>query len=229
MKLINRIQKNYLLISLVLLLTAIILLSSCNTGELSRSEAQSQIEQSKEFKSISTLSLETYTEKKGEGNSVSKISISETKEDAMKRNLEKLLYENADIAVVKHLGYVDIKQEFIKFDPNFYGKGGQFYISLTTRTSAKGRILWEKANVPEELQINQEEKLPLALKEFSEVPGTTKQGENTAIVNFTYKWNPTELGEVFDSGSKQFKSLPADLQNNLQGKHELYYKDKTIS
>ena len=203
--------------------------TSCNSGELSRSQAQSLIEETKEFKSISTLDLMTTAESMKDRHFVNRTSDSDTKEAAMERDLKDLLYQNANIAIAHHLGYIDINQKFIKEQKRFMGIDPNFKIAVTIRTNEKGKEYWENADLPEGIEVNKETQLPIAVKEFGEVTGITKQGENTALVNFTYNWIPNDLGKYLDASEPEFQKLPDDIKKWLQGIRADSLPNKTIT
>ena len=77
----------------------------------------------------------------------------------------------------------------------------------------KARAYWKEYDLaPNETSI------PTAKKELIEVTGIMKQGETNAMVDYTYKWNANEFGKYFDPGTTEFKSLPEELREGLEGK-----------
>lgn len=95
-------------------------------------------------------------------------------------------------------------------------------------TTDKAKKLWADYGLP-----GSENSLPLAKKEFVEVTGITKQGEDAVTVLFTWKFVPNQISKYFDSSTTEFKSLPVDIQERMLGKQPATIlnrnpKDETI-
>ena len=76
----------------------------------------------------------------------------------------------------------------------------------------KGKELWKEYNSPPTADT-----LPVAKKEIAEITGITKQGKDAAQAQFTWKFIPNEVGKAFDASTLEFKNLPANLQQLLDG------------
>lgn len=75
----------------------------------------------------------------------------------------------------------------------------------------KGRALWKDLNFNVD-----EENLPLAVRGTPEITGLKDENQSLKSSDFTYKWEPNELGEAFSTNSSTFKNLPPELQKALQ-------------
>ena len=192
---------------------------SCGSGELSRSEAQSLIENTKDFKQPWTLNLMTNTEKNQYPHAtIYKKSAIETFEQASKRDLDEFLQFYSDIGVAYHLGAIKIDQTFKSEEPPSppVTTSASFKYLLKVRTSDKGKAYWDEIEIPENGEIDKETNLPLAHKEFVQVTGITKDGENRAIAEYTYRWVPNQLGKHFDLSKEEFMKMPEKVKYNLQ-------------
>ncbi len=61
-----------------------------------------------------------------------------------------------------------------------------------------------------------------AHKELIEITGITKARDTVAQVKYIWKEVPTEAGRAFNSGSPEYQSLPASLQQTLSGRKKTY-------
>ncbi len=61
--------------------------------------------------------------------------------------------------------------------------------------------------------------LPLADRKLVSVSKVTMNGLSSATVTYTWKWEPTELGNLFDVGGTTFKAFPAWDRQSLIDKY----------
>lgn len=88
-----------------------------------------------------------------------------------------------------------------------------WHIKTNFRLTDKGKKLFADYN----LQIA-ENQFPVARRSITPiVTGMTKQGENQMLVEYEYKYEPNELGKYLDPQSAEYKSLPEDVRNSLNG------------
>jgi hypothetical protein len=196
--------------------------AGCNSGELSRSKVRSLIEASPDFVQPATVSLSNRYET--EPSNVSKTFTSETVEQAKARDLKSLLDSYPDMEAANQLGYTDIEQTFIKEVPYIPGsdKVPGWYLTRKVRANEKGKQLWQEMKLPVD-----DKTLPVGRKEFIDVTGITKQGGvggggEQAIADFTYQWQPNELGRALDEHTEEFQKLSEDVRKRLSRKTGLF-------
>lgn len=187
--------------------------SGCNSKELSRSKAESLITESAEFKYPAVIDLKRANE--NEALFREKKSDSESIEESKATDLKGYLLDDAHLAVVHHLGLINIEQTMTKEES---GVGVQVpasrYFVTKFRAGDKGKAFWKEMS----LEVN-DESIPIAKKEFVRIDGITQQSQsdNQAYVDFTWKFTPNSLGKTFDPNTTEFKSLPVELQRQIRG------------
>lgn len=62
---------------------------------------------------------------------------------------------------------------------------------------------------------------PLAQRQFLSIAGVTPIGDNTATVDYNWKWVPNPLGDVFDAGGPLVKSFNMWDRQTLINKYEV--------
>lgn len=72
---------------------------------------------------------------------------------------------------------------------------------------------------------------PLAQRQFVSVANVEMSGDNNAIVAYTWKWVPNQLGDVFDAGGSLVKSFNLWERQTLINKYnaDFYHGDPTRS
>jgi hypothetical protein len=80
---------------------------------------------------------------------------------------------------------------------------------ITPRLTEEGKKMVKAAGGEGETAV------PLLRREVIEVTGVTKEGGNSASVEFSWRSAPTPAGEAFDPARPAFKSLPPTLQQKL--------------
>lgn len=199
-----------------LLFSFAFLLFGCNSKELSRSQAQSLIEKSDNFKQPFALELmqgevlQTY----GKSMYILKSGV-ETPDQAAARRLKEYFERNPQLAVANHLGLVEVKIKTLNSEqptPRYTDVEPKWRFEEDYLATDKAKVLWKEYDLqPTERSV------PLAEKEIVEITGITKQGEDQAAAQFTWKYVPNEIGKAFDKSTSEFKSLPSELQQLLDG------------
>jgi hypothetical protein len=71
--------------------------------------------------------------------------------------------------------------------------------------------------------------VPLAKKELASVTKVTMTAPSRAVVEYTWKWAPNALGEVFDANSKVMQEIPSWERMSLIQKHgaDFYHGEPT--
>lgn len=73
-------------------------------------------------------------------------------------------------------------------------------------------------------------KLPLATRKLVKVNTVTMQTPSVAIVEYTWKWEPNKMGEIFDASGKQMQALSSWQRASVIQKHggDYYSELKTM-
>ncbi|HEX8377464.1 MAG TPA: hypothetical protein VF602_06560 [Pedobacter sp.] len=192
------------------------LLSGCDSKELSRSQAQELIEASKEFKQPFALELMQGETLQPYGKSMYVLdSGEETPEQAAARKIKEYYEKNPQIAVANYLGLVEARVKTL--DPaqpkqQYSWQKPMWSFEEDYLPSEKAGALWKQYDLPPT-----EKSVPLAGKQIIEITGITKQGEEQAMAQFTWKYAANEAGKAFDTSTSEFKALPTELQELLNG------------
>ena len=64
---------------------------------------------------------------------------------------------------------------------------------------------------------------PLALRQLVSIAGVNMNGVDNAIVEYTWKWVPNQLGDVFDAGGPLVKSFNLWERQTLINKYEVAF------
>lgn len=200
----------------VIFIMTVIVFASCSSKELSRSAAQSLIEASQEYKKPFVLELMQGETLQPYGKSLDIIENGdETPTQAAERKIKEYLEKNPQIAVANHLGLVEARVKTL--DPSqpkkqYSWSTPKWSFEEDYSASEKGKEFWKEYDLPP-----LKNSVPLAGKKIVEVTGITKQGEDSATAQFTWKFAPNEAGKTFDTSSSEFKALPTDLRQLLEG------------
>jgi hypothetical protein len=205
----KQIAKHYRLSDVTIVIILMLFSPACgNSQDLNRSNAKRLIEESDKFKSPITVKLETEKERH-----VQPQAADETEEDATKRAIEMYFSDNRQIAVLRQLGYVDVKATVVK---KAEVKGSGVFASIRPWIFKMEPSLTEKGKTATKAQnTNPDKTVVLARRGVIEVTGIRK-AEIQAVADFTWKAIPTEVGKVFDPTSDAFKSLPPEMQEALK-------------
>ena len=195
----------------LLVLTQIFMFNACaSSQELTRTKAQQIIVESREFKQPATLEFIQLYIKDGHGVTEAK-SDDEPESEAIKRRIREYFYEAPQVAVADHFGLVKPELKRINDTPDRpSSRAGYWNFNERYVVTEKGKRMWTDLGLP----VN-ETAVPLAISEFLEVTGITKQGEINVVVEFKWKWTPNEIGKALDQSTEEYKSLPENLKKNL--------------
>lgn len=178
-------------------------LSACgalNSKEMTRDRARKLIESDKSFTQPYVIRLES-----AEKYLVSAKSADEEPPDL--RAIEEFGEDYPLTAALRLLGLVEVKATAIKRPESApYGRVTGWYYRLESRLTEKGEQLAEGAK----------DGLPLYRREVVEVTGVTAGQSNSAVAEFKWKRVPTRAGEALEAEGPTFKSLPAEIQQNLR-------------
>lgn len=178
--------------------------TGCNSKELTRSRAADLIKSSEEFKKGVSITL--LSEYRQSLTLIGTGSREMSKEDfALRRFLE----SHADLAVLNHLGLIDFKVSKIEFPDSAASP-----VVINSSLTDKGR---EAAK--EWQQQGNGWTIPTAKKEMVEVTGLTGDDKDSkeARAEYTWKWQPTEIGANFDTSSQAYNGLPDSIKQNFGG------------
>lgn len=189
--------------------TGLVALSVCcgnsDPRELNRARALELLESSKTFKTPALLPLRD----------VEKFNIPASSADEEpvphERAVETYFENYPDMGVLRELGLVEAEATLID-RPQLLPATGQLLgwrFLINVRPTAKGREFAQAAGG------TGEDAIPLFRREILEVSGVTKESENRARAEFTWRAVPTPVGEAFDPKSRAFKNLPAKLQQKV--------------
>lgn len=139
-------------------------------------------------------------------------SANETEQQAQARILELHLSSDLTLAVLRHLGYADVKVTLVKHG-KVVGSGPfadvqPWIFNVEATLTDKGREMAKAQGLMGDKAI------PLARREVIEVTGVRKEGIR-GEAEFTWKAIPSEVGKAFDQSSNIFKSLPPELRDAL--------------
>jgi hypothetical protein len=206
MTLVTNCHSVFALITVIILM---LLAPSCgNSQDLNRSNAKHLIEESAKFKAPVAVELEVENERH-----VQPKTDDESEQNATERAMEMYLADNRQIAVLRLLGYVDVKATVVK---RAEVKGSGVFASIRPWIFKMEPFLTEKGKAGTKNQVGGSDKaVVLARREVVEVTGIRK-AESQAIADFTWKAAPTEIGKVFDPTSDAFKNLPPEMQEALK-------------
>jgi hypothetical protein len=179
-----------------------------NSQDLNRSNAKRLIEGFEKFKAPIAVELKDENERH-----VQPRSADETEQDATQRAMEMYLADNRQIAVLRQLGYVEVKATVVK---RAEVKGSGVFASVIPWIFRIEPSLSEKGKAATKPQSGGSNKVVvLARREVVEITGIRK-AEAQAVADFTWKAVPTEVGKTFDPATDAFKGLPPDVQETLK-------------
>lgn len=210
----ERTSRTGFLAALCLIAVYLPALISCESKELTRSQAQKMITSSQEFKNITSLDYinRSLRDDKNKGTSVAK-SPDEPEAAAVQGRIDAYFVEEPRVAIANHLGLVKPELKRINEKPEILSSltpSGFWYFEENYTLTEKGKAYWSDYDLPA-----QETVIPTAKKEFINVTGITNAGATEANVEFTYRWLPNRLGKSLDPSTDEFKSLPENLKTNL--------------
>lgn len=185
-------------------LAAMVGLTACSSNSLTRPRAAEIISSGEEFKQpvVVTL-LPEYRQ------SLTLIGAGSHTTPKTDFALQRFLESHAELAVLDHLGLVDFKVSSIE-----YPDSASSPVVVTSSLTEKGRVAsrqWQ--------QVENGWAIPIAKKEVVEVMGLTGgEGDSkTARAEYTWRWQPTEMGKSFDKSDSAYQNIPASIRSNLGG------------
>lgn len=191
---------------LLLMGAIVIALLGCGgvSKDLTRSSAQRMIEAFEKFKQPVGVVLKDEDEWQ-----VRPKSSDETEQDAQARAMEMYLSDKRAVAVLRHLGYVDVKITLVK-QAEIKGSGVFAFVKpwifrIEPTLTEKGRAAAQSQGVTDDKAVL------LGRREVVEITGI-REKEGQAVADFTWKTLPTEAGKAFDPASDAFKTLPPELR-----------------
>jgi hypothetical protein len=191
---------------LLLIGAIVIALLGCGGGskDLTRSSAQRMIEAFEKFKQPIGVVLKDEDEWQ-----VRPKSSDETEQDAQARAMEMYLSDKRAVAVLRHLGYVDVKITLVK---QAEIKGSGVFASVKPWVFRVEPALTEKGREAAKSQgVTGDKSVVFGRREVVEVTGI-REKEGQAVADFTWKTVATEAGKAFDPASDAFKTLPPELR-----------------
>ena len=177
---------------------------ACNSNSLTRSRASEAIRSSDEFQNpLSITLLPEYHQ------SLTLIGAGSHTTPKTEFALQRFLEGHAELAVLSHLGLVDFKVSRIEY-PDSTSSPVVVSSSLTEKGSTASRQ-WQQAGG--------RWAIPIAKKEVVEVTGITAgEGDaKTARAEYTWRWQPTDVGKSFDKSDSAYQNVPASIRSNLGG------------
>ena len=194
--------------------------ASCSVlGGFSRGKAAQLIGEDKRYSSPITMTIDIRGRLANAQGKTWQISTDDTAEAAAARAKTDFMSRQPQIIVAEQLGYIKLYFE----EPELSGKEigmpyelyrqnlGVWHFKVRAEITDKGQELWQKMNLEPD-----KDSLPLASKSAPEITGISDQNQTMKKVDFSYRWNPTPLGEAFDSSSSAFAKLPQELQEALK-------------
>lgn len=179
-------------------------LTACSSGELTRSRAAELIKSGEAFQKPASLAL--LPEYRQSLTLIGTGSQTTPKEEfALRRFLE----SRADLAVLHHLGLVDFKVSKIE-----YPDSAASPVTVAVILTGEGRSASQEWQ-----QSGGGWTIPIARRELVEVTGLAGgEGDfKTAHAEYTWRWQPTEVGKNFDTARREHQSLPETIRQNLGG------------
>jgi hypothetical protein len=178
--------------------------AALNPKELTRSRALSLLRSHNMFKKPAVLPLDG-----AEKFPVPAESADEP--EPVERAVALFFEDRPSMAVLRHLGLVEATAAAVKKPQRlaYTGYLTMWEFKITPRLTAEGKKAVRAAGGEGEAAV------PLLRREIVEVTGVTKEGGNSARVEFTWRSAPTPAGEAFDPTRPAFKSLQPALQQKL--------------
>lgn len=197
---VGRLQCHNACTTILVLAVLVMLPAACEgSRELSRSSAAELIRNSGQFREPEAVTLKSQP-----GWALRAESADEHEEQATARAVEAYADHFAEVAVLRHLGLVDIR-------------------AAVTSRPTPGHPFWEFRVGPHLTDEGRREAAPdpagarrealaLARRELIEVTGISATQDGVARVEYTWRLVPTGAGAAFDPTNAAYRSLPEQLQ-----------------
>lgn len=192
---------------LLALATVLVAAPGCSAQGLGRSGAKKLIEESEKFKAPVVVALKVEDDVR-----LFPQSPDETEEAVRERALRNYLSSNPTLAVLRHLGYVEVDATVVRAYEEKNVRGfpvkSPWVLKIEPALTEKGKSLAGSQRIPGGNAV------VLARREVVEVTGV-REREGQAAADFTWKTVPTEAGKALDTSSDIFKGLPQELRDAL--------------
>lgn len=185
-------------------LAAFLCLTACGSNTLTRLRAADLIKSSEAFQRPALITLQSEYQQSltliGAG------SRTTPKEDFVHR---RFLESRADLAALNHLGLVDFKVSKIDY-PDSASSPVTVTVALTDAGRSASRE-WQQSGAGWAIPIARRE-----LIEVTRVMGG--EGDSKAArAEYTWHWQPTEVGRSFDTSRQEHQRIPETIRQNLGG------------
>ncbi len=205
------------LISIALSIIAVMAIGCSMIGGFNRSTAAGLIEKDKRYTAAAAMTIDIGGRIANASADTPQKSANETVEEAAIRVREDFMQKQPQLFVAENLGYIKLHFEDGELGertmgaPRFDNALQHWYFKARAEVTDKGRSLWKALNLTAD-----EKSLPLAIRGTPDVTGLKDENPNMKSGDFTYKWEPNDLGKAFDPNGEEFKQLPPNLQETLK-------------
>lgn len=201
-----------------LLFASVYLSLACSMiGGFNRSTAAGLIEKDKRYIAPIAMTIDIGGRIANASADTPQKSANETVEEAAVRVKEDFMQKQPQLLAAENLGYIKLYfkdgelGERTMGAPRFDNALKHWYFKPKAEITEKGKSLWKDLN----LHVD-EENLPLATRGTPEITGMKDENQTLKSADFTFQWQATGLGKAFDPDSREFKNLPANLQEALK-------------
>lgn len=177
--------------------------TGCRSKELTRSRAVDLISSSDPFKKPAAVNLQPeYSDNLP--------SFGKTSEEQSAYAMRWFYNKNPELAVLNQLGLVEFRATKINY-PDTGGSPATIAPSLTDKGRTASKDWQQQGNTWV---------IILANRKLTEVTGITGgEGESkSARIEYTWKWEPTEVGKYFDVSNSAYQQLPEKIRENFSGR-----------
>lgn len=220
-KLVNMKNKKHFASNAVakLILTIGVLAAACSSlgSGVTRGTAATAIQADKRYSAAMAMTIDIggrIANARGEAYQTSK---DDTVEEAAVRAKADFMLRQPQIIVAEQLGFIKLYFEKGElggpemYTPSYRYNLGVWHFRPRAEITDKGKKLWQ------DLGLNvDEESLPLAVRGTPNVTGINDERTDMKKVDFSYKWEPTELGKAFAPDNAVFSKLTPELQDALK-------------
>jgi hypothetical protein len=185
-------------------LVSLLCLTACNSNGLTRSRASEVITASEEFqRPVSITLLPEYRQ------SLTLIGTGSQTTPKTEFALGRFLESRPELAVLRHLRLIEISVKNIE-----YPDSASSPVTVATSLTSEGQTAARKWQRSGNGWI-----IPSARRELIEVTGVARGegGSKQARVEYTWRWQPTDIGDNFDTSSQSHRSLPASIRESFEG------------
>ncbi len=205
------------LISIALSIMAITAIGCSMIGGFNRSTAAGLIEKDTRFATAATMTIDIGGRIANASADTPQKTANETVEEAAVRVKQDFMQKQPQLLAAEQLGYIKLFFENGELGertmgaPRFDNSLQHWYFKARAEITDKGKALWKELNLPVD-----EKNLPLGVRGNVEITGMKDENQTLKSADFTFQWQPNELGKAFDPDSNEFRNLPPDLQEALK-------------